>query len=173
MPVCDLAISKRANAGVAQRQRQRTQNPYSASSNLAPGTCAVDGPAKTKQNRQVDLAQVVEHRSPKPCVRGSSPRVGAERISGIRSEQNRLPLRGFGTVAQLVERPPEERKALGSSPSVATVRRFRVGTRACPVARLGRGKVTGSLARSAALRLLGYLRTRRRYTPTPHFVIVG
>lgn len=82
MPVCDLAISKRANAGVAQWKRQRTQNPYSASSNLAPGT---------------------------------------ERISGIRSEQNRLPLRGFGTVAQLVERPPEERKVFGSNPNLATM----------------------------------------------------
>ena len=45
--------------------------------------------------------------------------------------------------------------------------RFRVGTRAWPVARLGRGKVTDQGGIPGGSAPAWNLRTRRRYTPTP------
>lgn len=50
MPV-HVRMRERANAGVAQWKRQRPKQPYSASSNLAPGPERISG-IRSEQNRR-------------------------------------------------------------------------------------------------------------------------
>jgi hypothetical protein len=124
---------KGCSGQVAQLVEHTTENRGVDSSILSLATCwsaAAPPPgvelARNRKRGFTCVAQLVEHRSPKPAVGGSIPsarvRKGARLASDEDARLRRRPRAGHARVAQLVEHFLGKEEVSGSSPDASSVR---------------------------------------------------